>query len=198
MNYYPLLAVLLFSAFALYPDSETRSKLDLFIQNSPEWRVEVTKGMAARMNIEERQNIYQKYKKDAVGPFFLNLLLPCAIGSMSQGDNTTALVTLSMDILGWALFLGGTTSLFYFRTVQGSYSHPGTTIFTFAAIPGFGLIAVSFIYKIVAPWVYSGTFNENLERALQLRDSPQSSGKIVPAIAYMPDKDFSLGLAMKF
>ncbi|MEK6793664.1 MAG: hypothetical protein AABZ39_02725 [Spirochaetota bacterium] len=54
------------------------------------------------------------------------------------------------------------------------------------------------VFRGKSPWVYAGSCNDMLERALLLKDAPQASVPVVPMVAYVEGKDFSLGLAMRF
>lgn len=189
----PLWFLLLSSAFA-QSDPEAIKKFESFLQNDTQWRISVMSNMATRLDLNDRKIMYQRYKKDALGPFFLNLL-PFGIGSFVQGDSFSGTIIVIADITGgFMLFSGwiGNNNINYSQNPALFNLCNGLLVFSF---PVFGLIL---LYECIAPWVHAGSYNDMLERALLLKDAPQASVPVLPMVAYVEGKDFSLGLGMRF
>ncbi|WNY66339.1 P13 family porin (plasmid) [Borreliella andersonii] len=104
----------------------------------------------------ESFNKYDKEKKNPIGPFLLNLLLPFGIGSFVQGDYIGGGSVLGFNLLG-AILLGTGIILNHRETQPTGYILTGV---------GISMILISYTTSLIIPFAFANRYNENLKRRL--------------------------------
>ena len=163
---------------------------------------------AMGLSFAEKNVLFLKHKNSPAVPFALNFFLPFGIGSFVQKDTVSGVICLSAGIIGGGFLI---RSLILFDKHNKAYlsdpqhywnitgSNPFETVMRKEGnaiglvITGGIILGVSRIYGLVAPLLYSYSYNEKLREALCLKNAQISFSPIV-----MPDASCGLAVAIRY
>ena len=126
----------------------------------------------------QRINLFESYKKGAGGPFALNFLLGLGIGSFVQGDTVGGWIGVLGEAAGIAALLYGVsllpTDFFTPYYDDDDYDYSGYYYNDYDQlekasnfmIGGAVLFAGIRIFEWIRPFVFAGSYNKKLEKAL--------------------------------
>ncbi len=117
--------------------------------------------LSPSLTLSQKETLYENYKKNGVGPFFLNLI-PCGVGSWVQGDIVSGIVITAVEAGSLIFMISTSTSGAYNMTPVGGIIYAGAAV-----------------YALISPWVYSHKWNKALNFAL---NSNTASLTVIPLI----------------
>ena len=136
--------------------------------------------MSGSLTLNERTLLYEAYKKSTTAPLLLNLFIGMfgvgGIGSFVQGDMTGGTVAICGQFGGEILLFAGLAIIASNRggvyTVDMS-APANITAAIFEVVGGAATLGF-WIFGLVRPFQYAGTYNEKLKSALNLNPLPFS------------------------
>lgn len=111
---------------------------------------------------EQKLLLYSDLKKDSTGPFLLNFLIGCGVGSFVQGDTSTGWSFVVCSLIGAGMIL-----------IAPKINDSSVR----AAMPfiGYELLIGTKIAECIAPFTYANKFNNKLKEALHYYDLQTSN-----------------------
>jgi hypothetical protein len=164
-------------------------------KNIPEIQV-----LSQQLTFDQKKTLIEDHKQDYTVPLLLNVLVPYGVGSFYQGDTLGGVIGLVGDVAGQAIIFGAYIDLYITAlNAQDDYDSDYNEDEIFEkfyayAIVGGAISTASFIFRLVRPITYAGTYNKNLKKAVPLESSftfkmiPDlqltSSGDLTPAVNF--------------
>ena len=179
-------------------DAETKADLSarakILLKDVKKHQEKIQK-IAIELPYQERLSLYNKEKKETLGPVAINVFsflvgIPpnLGIGSFMQHDIAGGLIHLGTGLVGTGCIVGGYLSFLTSKKPEE---------YTLYALPLFvagGAISLgSWIFGIVRPITYASKYNRRLEQALLLNDAQMS---IVPLV--VPNGQFGLAVSVRY
>lgn len=136
--------------------------------------------LSENFTFEERMMIYEDNKKEATGPFFLNLFLGFGIGSFTQGDKLNgarqlglSLGGIAVDVIGYALVFSAASQVNNGNDNIPGQFYPGVML----CAAGTCMLIGSTVVGCVKPWTYANKYNNELKTALRVNNASWMSAK---------------------
>lgn len=176
-------------------DAETKAELSarakILLKDVKKHQEKIQK-IAIELPYQERLSLYNKEKKETLGPVAINVFsfLVCippnlGIGSFAQKDIAGGVIHLGTGLIGTGCVAGGCLSLLISKKPE-EYALP-------LFVAGGAISLGSWIFGIVRPITYASKYNRRLEQALLLNDAQMS---IVPLV--VPNGQFGLAVSVRY
>lgn len=152
---------------------------------------ELIKEISYRLDVDQRQELYDIYAIDFTSAMLKNGFFGFGIGSDRQGDTGGRKIALSLELSGLGVVAG---TLIFYSLGQNSipeFKDPENkldSIILFSGIiAGAGIFLGGRIFSIIRPYVYASNHNNLLKTVLRLSENDE--------LAFMPlvnpvDKEF--------
>ena len=176
-------------------DAETKADLSarakILLKDVKKHQEKIQK-IAIELPYQERLSLYNKEKKETLGPVAINVFsflvgIPpnLGIGSFAQKDIAGGVIHLGTGLIGTGCAVGGCLSLLISKKAE-EYAIP-------LLVAGGAISLGSWIFGIVRPITYASKYNRRLEQALLLNDAQMS---IVPLA--VPNGQFGLAVSVRY
>ena len=176
-------------------DAETKADLSarakILLKDVKKHQEKIQK-IAIELPYQERLSLYNKEKKETLGPVAINVFsflvgIPpnLGIGSFAQKDIAGGVIHLGTGLIGTGCAVGGCLSLLISKNPE-EYAKP-------LLVAGGAISLGSWIFGIVRPITYASKYNRRLEQALLLNDAQMS---IVPLA--VPNGQFGLAVSVRY
>lgn len=176
-------------------DAETKAELSarakILLKDVKKHQEKIQK-IAIELPYQERLSLYNKEKKETLGPVAINVFsflvgIPpnLGIGSFAQKDIAGGVIHLGTGLIGTGCVAGGCLSLLISKKPE-EYAIP-------LLVAGSAISLGSWIFGIVRPITYASKYNRRLEQALLLNDAQMS---IVPLV--VPNGQFGLAVSVRY
>lgn len=176
-------------------DAETKAELSarakILLKDVKKHQEKIQK-IAIELPYQERLSLYNKEKKETLGPVAINVFsflvgIPpnLGIGSFAQKDIAGGVIHLGTGLIGTGCAAGGCLSLLISKKPE-EYAIP-------LLVAGGAISLGSWIFGIVRPITYASKYNRRLEQALLLNDAQMS---IVPLV--VPNGQFGLAVSVRY
>lgn len=176
-------------------DAETKAELSarakILLKDVKKHQEKIQK-IAIELPYQERLSLYNKEKKETLGPVAINVFsflvgIPpnLGIGSFAQKDIAGGVIHLGTGLIGTGCVAGGCLSLLISKKPE-EYAIP-------LLVAGGAISLGSWIFGIVRPITYASKYNRRLEQALLLNDAQMS---IVPLA--VPNGQFGLAVSVRY
>ena len=176
-------------------DAETKADLSarakILLKDVNKHQEKIQK-IAIELPYQERLSLYNKEKKETLGPVAINVFsflvgIPpnLGIGSFAQKDIAGGVIHLGTGLIGTGCAVGGCLSLLISKKPE-EYAIP-------LLVAGGAISLGSWIFGIVRPITYASKYNRRLEQALLLNDAQMS---IVPLA--VPNGQFGLAVSVRY
>lgn len=178
-------------------DAETKADLSarakILLKDVKKHQEKIQK-IAIELPYQERLSLYNKEKKETLGPVAINVFsflvgIPpnLGIGSFAQKDIAGGVIHLGTGLIGTGCAVGGCLSLLILSQKKPEeYAIP-------LLVAGGAISLGSWIFGIVRPITYASKYNRRLEQALLLNDAQMS---IVPLA--VPNGQFGLAVSVRY
>ncbi len=187
------------SLFANNDSDNSYHRAKILIEENLNGNITEIQKISSYLSENQKRQLLRKYEQDFTAPLLLNVFLPFAIGSFSQGDISGGLIGMAGDLTGISLITIG-----YFGIISNMVYDNNNDLSPFLSpekctilmVSGCIVSLISGIYQIIRPISYTKNYNKALNNAI--RYNGDYSINVIPGIGLTSTGDAAPSISFKF